>query len=451
MNDHETRLAEMLHERAAVARPDDRLGDVLHGAPVRRAWWPAAVAVAAAVLLVVGGPWLTRRDRPTNTIHPATSVTGVWGELPAPPLGPRLLSVSVATNDGWFVWGGRKQWNGDAGDDPEVEGAYYERATGEWRTLPGAPLDVSPGQEIGTGVWTGTEVVVAVGGATPQFAAFDPHAFTWRSIAVPADIVAHWPTRQGVYDSPVMDWIAGQVVAAIPAYSDTQSYSWILTFDPSLPAIESEVPPMPAIPLGVRMVSSDHSLYLVDASVGDCRGTRQVHIYDVAAGTWNSIDLPHDNWVPSIVAWTGTGLLVAGGTDCTSDQGGVRFAAVLDGGSAIWRTAADLPEDQRNVMFAPTATADGLVASLDYDGAPFVYDSGLDRWWVGPPIAVGIADHPATVGGVHLVALGRDLLIWSPQVSGAPDMTLHVTGTVLHLAIPDPSSWADRPVSTSTP
>ncbi|MDO8403111.1 MAG: hypothetical protein Q7T27_06410 [Pseudomonas sp.] len=432
--------------------PDDvrsRLRSVRRQRVVARRVGGAAVGV----MLVASGLWLGMRVEPASTIHPATSVTGVWGELPAPPLGPRLLSVSVATNDGWFVWGGRKQRNGDAAGDPEVEGAYYDQATGEWRTLPGAPLEVSPGQEIGTAVWSeigaavwsGAEVVVVIGGATPQFAAFDPQAFTWRSIAVPADVMAQWPVRNGEYDAPGLLWSADRVVVLLPGFADDRAYSSMLTLDPATGTFVVSSPAPQPMRTETPVVASESSLYFVDASGGDCRGTRQVHVYDIVAGTWSDVALPHDNWVPSIVAWTGTGLLVAGGADCTSDQAGVRFAAVLDGGSVTWRAAADLPEDHRNVMFAPTAAADGLVASLDYDGAPFVYDAVLDRWWVGPPIIPSTVE-AAIVSAARLVALGRDLVIWSPQLN---DST--TTGTVLHLAIPDPSTWPDPPAATTSP
>ena len=110
-----------------------------------------------------------------------------WRELPAVPISPRNLAISVWTGAEWIVWGGTD------GTQEFNDGAAYDSVSGTWRTMVASPL--SARRFRGGGVWTGQEVLLTAGSsggdpyggngemALADGAAYDPVTDAWRSIA----------------------------------------------------------------------------------------------------------------------------------------------------------------------------------------------------------------------------------------------------------------------------
>jgi len=98
-----------------------------------------------------------RSEVPLTTLGVTDPAAGpdAWSRLSDHQLEGRSEHLVVATGGGLFVWGGV------AGSQTLTDGAFYESSTGQWRTIPPAPLASDRGDAIG--VWTGSEVVVMNG------------------------------------------------------------------------------------------------------------------------------------------------------------------------------------------------------------------------------------------------------------------------------------------------
>ncbi|MDO8403115.1 MAG: hypothetical protein Q7T27_06430 [Pseudomonas sp.] len=468
MNDFETHLAQTLRERADTARIDDRLDDVLHGtnaqsssAPVRWRW----LAAAAAVLLVVGGVWaLSRRStNDTVTVPDATSTSMAadpnaiaWQPFAPPPLSARSANLSVSTGDGWFVWGGYTPTDVDPNRPPFDDGAYLDAATGEWRTLPPAPftsVNGNTGRAVDA-LWTGSEVMVVQSDGGLQVVAFDPVAFTWRTIDVPADIVAAWPTTNGIPHPGIYQYVAGRVVFFLrPDPAETGQRPLVLLLDPATDEWTVGATP-PAAMAGAwwsPVAASATDLFVLDASRvksdGTCPGSTPLFAYDVQADAWRDEPPAELNWQPAIVAWTGDRLLLAGGSACNGSAPlvAVRATALFDPVAGTWTAGADLPVDVGELRDDPVVLGD-MVVAVAADVRPLVYDPGTDQWWQGPsPLAEGVqADStPVVVAGqVRMWSPG----IWRPDSSGSS--CCYPTGEAYTLTVPAPERWREVEVAT---
>ena len=110
------------------------------------------------------------------------------------PLGPRSAPVSAWTGTELLVWSGIPSTSDACGTDegggplcgePAVfDGAAYNPATDTWRTIAEGPVPAggAPTQVIPEGVWTGSELVVWGGWASPIAAAYDPVTDRWRDL-----------------------------------------------------------------------------------------------------------------------------------------------------------------------------------------------------------------------------------------------------------------------------
>jgi hypothetical protein len=122
----------------------------------------------------------------------------VWGPFVAEAYDParnrwRTLPPSpIGRVGGIVVWTGRQLigWGGGCCGDAFFDGAAYDPAKNRWRKLPPSPLAGSQGP---LGTWTGRELVIFVGGFSPdgkpwpkrlaRAAAYDPVRNSWRRIA----------------------------------------------------------------------------------------------------------------------------------------------------------------------------------------------------------------------------------------------------------------------------
>ena len=111
--------------------------------------------------------------------------TDSWHMLQEAPIWPRVRAAYAWGEGALYVWGGI----GDAGETGEyADGAVYTVASGEWRTLPVAPL--GPRFAAVAAIHDG-HLIVAGGLTTVGFhdveaAVFDPEAATWEVLSLEA-------------------------------------------------------------------------------------------------------------------------------------------------------------------------------------------------------------------------------------------------------------------------
>jgi hypothetical protein len=133
-----------------------------------------------------------------------------WRKLPVSPLSPRWGQATVWTGSQMIVWGGVDPSQLLAHRDGMADGAAYNPTSNSWQQLPTGPLS---GRDTPLSVWTGSEVVVlgGISGSGEDYtdaAAFDPEAWTWRSLSVPQPPAGHplrW--RAAVFaDGQLLAW-----------------------------------------------------------------------------------------------------------------------------------------------------------------------------------------------------------------------------------------------------
>lgn len=159
----------------------------------------AAVGVALAVALGGadrsqvtsddgGSPATT--EEPPETTSPTTSTTTSTTALATPrnvragdaslldsgPLSPRGGHSVVWSGSEVIVWGG---WGDELGGVKHADGAAYEPATGQWRTVAPGPLE---GRRNHAAAWSGSEMLVVGGDGRTDGAAYDPVADSWRQL-----------------------------------------------------------------------------------------------------------------------------------------------------------------------------------------------------------------------------------------------------------------------------
>lgn len=107
------------------------------------------------------------------------------------PLSPRIEATGVWTGQEVILWGGA-QWQGDGVTGPLGDGGAYDPASDSWQMLPQAPIEARAAHVAG---WTGRELLVwggyVKGGTAPAAttgAAYDPTTGQWRTLP-PAPVV----------------------------------------------------------------------------------------------------------------------------------------------------------------------------------------------------------------------------------------------------------------------
>lgn len=115
------------------------------------------------------------------------SISNRWRMLPESPIGDRNEHSAVWTGEEVIIWGG---WVFDPQRQEEMtlsDGAAYNPVTDTWRLLPEAPIEARFGH---SGVWTGEELVIWGGAASPSTneawndgAAYNPASNSWRALA----------------------------------------------------------------------------------------------------------------------------------------------------------------------------------------------------------------------------------------------------------------------------
>lgn len=306
----------------------------------------------------------------TNTAAAADQ----WSVLPGNDLGGRFQQLSVATDNGIFVWGGYL-------DDSLIDGAYYDTQTRTWRTLPPAPLAADRGDALG--VWTGTEVVVINGiSGNVKSAAFNPATFTWRTLSDPAvDNAASGTSRAAYVDGTVLLFIysggppsQNQVVRL-----DIASGTWGVVPSPPVQLRDAEI------------VAVGGEAFVVGQSEGgNACGISHILAYDLAANTWR--ELPAGPVAPQsdmVTVWTGSELFFGGGAICENGiaNGDPRTNAdLLDPVTGTWRTATPAPTGFYGSWRYSDTWTGRAVAALTQDSSIILYNPSTDSWHLSPRI-----------------------------------------------------------------
>lgn len=415
-------------------------------------------ATIAASLLVVGAlatvaflgarssdPAIIDGAPATATTVTAASTDPKWTSTPAPPIVPRSGYVSVQTDSGWFVWGGWTRPTGEGSEQSANDGAYYDGVSDTWTKLPAAPI--SNDFQAAYGVWTGTEVIVVVAYGEPQLAAFDPATLQWRQIPVSAELRAAWPKQDDYFARGSHRFAAGKLVMFFP--NTVTNGPAMLLLDPANGDWSTATPPpMTSDDLIIGVAASSDRFFIAGAgqrnSDSACSGvSTPLFTYDIAAGSWNTSFLPNGNWQPAFIAWTGAGLLAAGGQTCGS---GIvtRTTSIYDPVNSSWSDLADMTDDLPYTIGEPQLS-EGRVVVVGESGRPSVYYPDLDTWWSGPAVVPG-----RTLGDLQLAAVSGQLLTWSASPNEPQD------GGSFSCCVPDPTALTltiptNLPQASSTP
>ena len=379
--------------------------------------------IAAAVLLAAAAAAIATHDQPatdlsspdsldTQTSTLPTSVGDEWVQAQGPPLEARWQNLSIGTGTGWFIWGGMEALA--ANQTGLDDGSYLDVATGEWRLLPPAPIPAST--QVDFGLWTGAEVVVVQGGDAVHMAAFDPTSFTWRAIPIPADTLAGWPRGDGGFNRGESSFVDGRVVIFFPNDPERGLAPQVLLYDPSNDTFEvGATPPSSMTSLTGPITSSDSQLFVVGGGQhntdSSCLPAWSLYTYDVPNNVWTSFGIIRGNWLPATAAWIDGRVVLAGGTECTTNKP-VRMTMTFDPTTPSMSTRAEMPIDLPEVR-GPAVTLEHEVAIVTPSGQLLTYEPAHDRWQIGPSfLPIGVLS-----GDTRMVALGTgQLAVWSAGI-----------------------------------
>lgn len=422
------------------------------------------VTVAASVLVVatLGAlTFLVTRSGAPGTVDgaptPETTIAASgsdpdWTPIAVPAIEPRSGFVAVQTDTGWFVWGGYTTRAADNQEISKNDGAYFDNATGTWTALPTAPI--SNDFRAAYGVWTGAEVVVVVANDEPRLAAFDPVTFQWRDIPVSDELRAAWPLGDGgSYSRGSHRFAGGKFVMFFP--NTSTGVPVLLVLDLSTGEFrQGAAPPMTSDDLVIGVAASSDQFFVAGAgqrnSDSACTGTSTpLFTYDITTDTWNTAFLPHGNWQPAFIAWTGNALLAGGGRTCGSNTA-VRTSSLYDPVTDTWNEMAAMTDDLPFTVLEPLVS-EGRVIVAGESGRPSVYYLDSDAWWSGPALFPG-----RTVGDLHLASFTDRLVTWSAgaweRMSDGSLRCCEPEMTALELAIPTfPQPASTAPADTIEP
>lgn len=304
-----------------------------------------SLILVVAPLLVAGcGEGLERGAASTTTVPRSTTITptsttaavaadaGTWSVIPA---GPHPVSPPVA-------WTGAELLVAQAGccaDLGSVNITAYDPETNTWHALPPTPL--TP-REFAAGAWTGTEMIVAGGLASPDGdaehavavtdgAAWDAATNTWHAIAA-------MPTTLPGGD-PTAVWTGREVLvwSSVPGTANNKGREVVLAYNPSLNTWRS-LPPSGLTPrAGAITVWTGHELVVwgglnADFTVAYGDGAR----LDPATYTWQRLPpAPVPARGQATAVWSGHEVLLWGGDSAAGIE--VGKGAAYNPSTNSWR------------------------------------------------------------------------------------------------------------------
>lgn len=255
-----------------------------------------------ATMIVYGGEAGPPCDIPLGDGAAYDPGTDGWQPLPLPPGGsdPRSDHTAVWTGSEMIVWGGRTSADvGQCIHDVRDDGWVYDPDPGTWAALPSGP----PGRYRHTAVWTGSDMIVW-GGATPALLSPDP-------VSAIGDGARFRPAANA--------WLP---MSTSPAMLERYDHT--------------------AVWSGNEMI------------VWGGRAIEQVPGYDVGNGRYDPVDdawrTVTDQGEPPLnsdhaAIWTGSAMIVWGGTNPTAEGGVYRAPAPDDDGDGLCAFEDNCPVD----------------------------------------------------------------------------------------------------------
>lgn len=331
-----------------------------------------------------------------------------WSALPTNGLSPRFQQLTVATDNGIFEWGGYNTQS-------LADGAYYDDDQQTWRALPPAPLSTDRGDAVG--VWTGTEVVVVNGtDGNVKAAAFNPTAFTWRTLEDPdVDNAANAAAQIAYVNDSVLlftiieDGAGPQDQATL---LDLTTGTWSAT--PTPPA---------QLRSSVDIVLAGDEAFIIgqsDQGANEC-GLLHVLAYSPAANSWRELPAtPIASYSDMVTVWTGTELFFGGGAICEDGvaNGEPRTDAhLLDPVTGQWRTAADAPVGFYGAGRYRDNWTGQSVAALTQVNSIVLYNPATDSWHTSPTIQQTRIINGATLS-TPVVTFRGDIIITDGGLTG---------------------------------
>jgi hypothetical protein len=251
--------------------------------------------------------------------------TNRWRSLAPAPIGAPSVTV----------WTGRQvlMWGGGCCDDYLAGGAAYTPATNTWQQLPAAPL---AGRHT-SGAWTGKELILVggtgVAGRQPTVysvfmdaAAYNPATRTWRRLpALPApqaDATVTWDGREVLV-------VGGRVGLARSAlYADGVAYNPATNHWRILPAMDTTRIGHSAVWTGHRLLVWGGQTVRAGSLAAPPHGVA----YDPASNRWSLLPkAPLRGRTNHLAVWTGTTMLVWGGTSIVPDPATGNATTLTDG------------------------------------------------------------------------------------------------------------------------
>lgn len=286
--------------------------------------------------------------------------TNAWHALPPTPLMPRGGAAGVWTGTEMIVAGGLASPDGTHADAAlAVDGAEWVAATNTWRPIAAMPTTVAYDP---TAVWTGREMLVWSSiPATPGTAgrevvlAYDPVTNTWRKLP-PSGLTP----RQGA----MTIWTGSELVVWGGVNADwTAAYSDGARLNPST-GTWRPLPPAPVPARGYAGAAwSDREVLLWGGITGSGQADQvsvgQGATYDPVANRWRSLPLsPLRAKTSPAAVWTGHLFIVIGGSANGVLPAPGPGAAAYEPETNTWTALPAAPSYPRPNPNGPTGPAD---------------------------------------------------------------------------------------------
>lgn len=303
--------------------------------------------------------------------------TRTWHALPPTPLTPREFAAGAWTGTEMVIVGGLASPDGDAENAIAVtDGAAWDAVTNSWHTIASMPTTLPPGEP--TAVWTGREVLVwSSVPATPDtpgrevVVAYNPSTNTWRRL--PSSGLtprAHATTV----------WTGKELVVWGGLNTDfTAAYGNGARFDPADDTWQS-LPPAPVAPRGQAAAAWSGTEVLIwggDTGAGNEVG--QGAAYNPTSNAWRALPLSplRAKTLPAGV-WTGRFFLVIGGSAAGMLPAPGPGAAAYDPATNTWTALPAAPQYPPGSA-SPTFSADEREGGTAvWTGSAVLLVGGLD-------------------------------------------------------------------------
>lgn len=285
-------------------------------------WIAVAVAVLGATALAVLAVG-TLRDPSAPPTPPTAGVE--WGSLPPAPLSARLGHSGVWTGSEFIVWGG------SLGEGPlRSDGAAYDPKSRSWRSIPKVALRPRMNHAA---VWTGRVMLIWGGDERDDGAAYDPAADEWRAIAE--------APLQERYD-PSYAWTGTELIIW-GGRRGSETLNDGAAYNPNDDTWRGIAPPPIAPRAGAEAVWTGERFIVwggcEPGPAPTCHSDGAS--YDPVSDSWTSLaPAPISGRVAHSMLWTGSEVLVWGGSDGGTGPGAHSDGAAFDPETATWRAIA---------------------------------------------------------------------------------------------------------------